>query len=182
MLESSYSADSGADFRLRFGLGAANPAGATQADLHVAADLVVRVDCRRAHGHRCHSRRCRSCRATRRCSRRFSMCCRKSRRRAFATYVEGGGTFVTSFRLGVKDESSQIVRTPLARTAPRCDGRDCERLRADLQRESRCAIFRSACRTRGHMRVVGGSPRSSVRVRSCWRRTRHRTRVTLRSR
>jgi beta-galactosidase len=29
------------------------------------------------------------------------------------SYVEGGGTFVTSFRLGVKDESSQIVRTPL---------------------------------------------------------------------
>jgi beta-galactosidase len=29
------------------------------------------------------------------------------------SYVESGGTFVTSFRLGVKDESSQIVRTPL---------------------------------------------------------------------
>ena len=29
------------------------------------------------------------------------------------SYVEGGGTFVTSFRLGVKDESSQIVRNPL---------------------------------------------------------------------
>lgn len=29
------------------------------------------------------------------------------------SYVEGGGTFVASFRLGVKDESSQIVRTPL---------------------------------------------------------------------
>ena len=28
-------------------------------------------------------------------------------------FVEGGGIFVTSFRLGVKDESSQIVRTPL---------------------------------------------------------------------
>jgi beta-galactosidase len=28
-------------------------------------------------------------------------------------FVDGGGTFVTSFRLGVKDESSQIVRTPL---------------------------------------------------------------------
>ncbi len=32
---------------------------------------------------------------------------------AIRSYVEGGGTFVTSFRLGVKDESSQIVRTPL---------------------------------------------------------------------
>jgi beta-galactosidase len=29
------------------------------------------------------------------------------------SYVEGGGMFVTSFRLGVKDESSQIVRSPL---------------------------------------------------------------------
>jgi beta-galactosidase len=29
------------------------------------------------------------------------------------SYVEGGGVFVTSFRLGAKDESSQIVRTPL---------------------------------------------------------------------
>jgi beta-galactosidase len=29
------------------------------------------------------------------------------------SFVEGGGLFVTSFRLGVKDESSQIVRTPL---------------------------------------------------------------------
>ena len=28
-------------------------------------------------------------------------------------YVRGGGVFVTSFRLGVKTESSQIVRTPL---------------------------------------------------------------------
>jgi beta-galactosidase len=28
-------------------------------------------------------------------------------------FVDGGGLFVTSFRLGVKDESSQIVRTPL---------------------------------------------------------------------
>jgi beta-galactosidase len=28
-------------------------------------------------------------------------------------FVEAGGLFVTSFRLGVKDESSQIVRTPL---------------------------------------------------------------------
>src|SRR5579863_5761853 len=28
-------------------------------------------------------------------------------------YVENGGMFVTSFRLGAKDESSQIVRTPL---------------------------------------------------------------------
>jgi beta-galactosidase len=28
-------------------------------------------------------------------------------------FVEGGGLFVSSFRLGVKDESSQIVRTPL---------------------------------------------------------------------
>lgn len=29
------------------------------------------------------------------------------------TYVENGGVFVTNFRLGVKTESSQIVRTPL---------------------------------------------------------------------
>jgi beta-galactosidase len=29
------------------------------------------------------------------------------------SYVQGGGVFVTNFRLGVKDESSQIVRTPL---------------------------------------------------------------------
>ena len=28
-------------------------------------------------------------------------------------FVEGGGLFVSGFRLGVKDESSQIVRTPL---------------------------------------------------------------------
>jgi beta-galactosidase len=28
-------------------------------------------------------------------------------------FVQGGGLFVTSFRLGVKDENSQIVRTPL---------------------------------------------------------------------
>ncbi|MGH9540190.1 MAG: beta-galactosidase [Terriglobales bacterium] len=29
------------------------------------------------------------------------------------SFVQGGGVFVTNFRLGVKDESSQIVRTPL---------------------------------------------------------------------
>lgn len=28
-------------------------------------------------------------------------------------FVQGGGTFVAGFRLGVKDENSQIVRTPL---------------------------------------------------------------------
>ena len=78
------------------------------------------------------------------------------------SYVEGGGTFVTSFRLGVKDESSQIVRTPLAGTAARRDGRDGEGVRAHLQRENRCEIFRPARRARRAMRALGGSSRGVV--------------------
>jgi len=43
------------------------------------------------------------------------MCIRDREKEAsnIRRFVEGGGIFVTSFRLGVKDESSQIVRTPL---------------------------------------------------------------------
>ena len=41
------------------------------------------------------------------------MCFRKRRPRASETLCRRGGVFVTSFRLGVKTESSQIVRTPL---------------------------------------------------------------------
>ena len=86
------------------------------------------------------------------------------------SFVQAGGMFVTNFRLGVKNENSQIVRTPLP-DSTRGHGSNGRRLCADLLGKECSEVRARTCRTGRRVRPVDGHS-STHRSRRCWRSTR----------